>query len=67
MTVSDKQRAYELYRAWFREAWERSDAEDWCARKEVEPGTYKRIGVLRINLLSGNWMHNIRAALRREA
>ena len=38
---SDKQQAYEAARRLYREQWEQSDAEDFCARKEVEPGTYK--------------------------
>ena len=40
---SDKQQAYEEARRLRREQWAQSDEEDWCARKEVEPGTYKPI------------------------
>lgn len=36
-----KQAAYEAARKLRREQWAISDAEDFCARKEVEPGTYK--------------------------
>jgi hypothetical protein len=31
---------YALLRQAHREQWLQSDAEDWCARKEVRPGTY---------------------------
>jgi hypothetical protein len=41
--VTDKQRAYEAARRQHREGWAQSDEEDWCARKEVTPGTYKSI------------------------
>lgn len=42
MTLPDpKQDAYQAYRKWHREQWAISDAEDWCVRKEVTPGTYK--------------------------
>ena len=36
-----KQKVYEAARALRREQWAISEAEDWCVRKEVEPGTYK--------------------------
>ncbi len=36
-----KQLAYEVARRERREQWAISDAEDFCVRKEVEPGTYK--------------------------
>ena len=36
-----KQLAYEIARRERREQWAIADAEDFCARKEVEPGTYK--------------------------
>lgn len=38
------QRLYEAARKLYREQWAQSDEEDWCARKEVEPGTYKWLG-----------------------
>lgn len=38
-----KQAAYEAARKLRREQWAISDAEDFCVRKEVEPGTYKVI------------------------
>ena len=41
---NDKQEAYEAARKLYREQWAISDEEDWCARKEVEPGTYKWLG-----------------------
>ena len=40
-TDLSKQAAYEAARRERREQWAISDAEDFCARKEVEPGTYK--------------------------
>lgn len=36
-----QQSAYAMSRKLYREQWAQSDAEDFCARKEVEPGTYK--------------------------
>lgn len=41
LAAGDKQAAYEAARKLRREQWAQSDEEDWCARKEVEPGTYK--------------------------
>lgn len=38
------QQEYERARKLYREQWAQSDEEDWCARKEVEPGTYKWLG-----------------------
>lgn len=44
MQLTDpRQVTYELQRMLRREQWMQSDAEDWCARKGVEPGTYKVI------------------------
>lgn len=37
----ERQAAYAARRRWYTEAWFTADAEDFCARKEVEPGTYK--------------------------
>ena len=42
--TSDKQAIYETARKLYREQWAISDEEDWCARKEVTPGTYKWLG-----------------------
>ena len=39
-----RQAIYETARKLYREQWAQSDEEDWCARKEVEPGTYKWLG-----------------------
>lgn len=41
-----KQMKYAEYRRIYAQQWEISDEEDWCARKEVTPGTYKPIGWL---------------------
>lgn len=41
--AASKQAVYAEQRRRHRELWEQSEAEDFCARKEVEPGTYKAL------------------------
>lgn len=42
----DKQAAYAAYRQWHHDQWYRAEEEDFCARKELTPGTYKPLAAV---------------------